>query len=114
MTSMATFKPLGASIFPTQDFEVIAAKQPVLASMGACVRSVLAQMEPELNNRLLAEYGDPQPDVVRSLEASLIQRELSLDVDENELDMAYFNGATSRRMSEVGLSASDEWDSPSI
>jgi len=108
------FKPTGASVLPSRDFEVIINKQPVLASMGREVRTTLSQLEPELANLMLNQYAEPQDSLVQSIQAALIERELSIDIDENSLDTGYFNGATQRRMDEVGLSSSDDWDIPSI
>lgn len=118
MTAAHNFQPMGASIFPSQSFEVILHKQAITADYGREVRLAVMQLPDDISKSLLAEYGEPDAGLVASVEASIIERELSLEniAAEIGLDTAYFNGAASRRLDERGLSEGDnDWnDGPSI
>jgi hypothetical protein len=108
------FQSMTASVFPSQNEEVVIAKQPVLADYGREVRSAINQLPPEVSRNLLAEYREPQPQLVAQLEEAIITRELAIEnaAQGINLDQQWLQGANARRMDEVGISAGDEWNSP--
>lgn len=114
MASAQEFQSVGASIFPSQDAEIVIAKQPVLAEYGREVRSAISQLPPEVSRNLLAEYREPQPQLVAQMEGAIMTRELAIEnaAQEVNLDQKWLTGETTRRMDEVGLSSDDDWNSP--
>lgn len=114
MASAQQFQSVTASVFPSQSAEFVIAKQPVLADYGREVRSAINQLPPDVSRNLLAEYREPQPQLVAQLEEAIITRELAIEnaAQEVNLDQQWLQSANARRMNEVGLSADDDWNSP--
>lgn len=114
MATAQQFQGMTASVFPSQSTEIVIAKQPVLADYGREVRSVINQLPPDVARNLLAEYREPQPQLIAQLEEAIIARELAIEnaAQEINLDQQWLQGAIARRMDEVGLSADDDWNSP--
>ncbi|MEN9194438.1 MULTISPECIES: hypothetical protein [Xanthomonas] len=115
MASAAEFQSVGASVFPSQDREVVLNKQPALAEHGREVRSAINQLPPEVSQALLREYGEPSPQMIAQAESAIISRELAIEsaAQEANLDKDWaVSGGANRRMDEVGLSAGDEWNEP--
>lgn len=114
MASAQQFQSVTASVFPFQSAEIVIAKQPVLADYGREVRSAINQLPPDVSRNLLAEYREPQPQLVAQLEEAIITRELAIEnaAQEVNLDQQWLQSANARRMDEVGLSADDDWNSP--
>lgn len=108
------FKSVVASVFPSQDAEVVIAKQPVLVEYGREVRSAISQLPPEVSRNLLSEYREPQSTLVAQTEEAIMTRELAIENagQEVNLDQQWLTGANNRRMDEVGLSSDDGWNSP--
>lgn len=116
MASANQFQSVTASVFPSQSAEIILSKQPVLADYGHEVRSAINQLPPDVSRNLLAEYREPQPQLVAQLEEAIIARELAIEssAQEANLDQQWLQSTNARRMDEVGLSADDDWNSPSL
>lgn len=114
MASAHQFQSVTASVFPSQEAEIVIAKQPVLADYGREVRSALNQLPPEVSRNLLGEYREPQPQIVAQLEEAIMSRELSIEnaAQETTLDQQWLQSANARRMDEVALGNDDEWNSP--
>lgn len=116
MSAALQFKPLVASVFLSQTFEEddFISKQSVLSGVGLNMRNTLSQLEPDVTVALLSEYKDPDNSAIQRLEASLIEREMLVSIDENTLDTGYFNSQAARRMEDLGIGPDDEWNGPSM
>lgn len=114
MASAQSFQSFTASVFPSQDKEVVLGKQPVMAEYGREVRASISQLPPEVSRELLADYREPSPQLVGQVENAILAREHSIEGIEQgaNLDQQWLQGAAARRMDEVGLSADDEWNAP--
>jgi hypothetical protein len=113
------FESLTASVLPSQDFEVTLRKQATLDDHRREVRVLISQMTPETTLALLGEYGPPTLETVAAIETTFIQRELAIEnaAQEVNLDKDWLTGngnLAARRMSEVGLSADDDWNIPEM
>lgn len=106
------FQSVGASVFKSQEEEIIIAKQPVLAEYGNEVRSVISKLPPEVSHNLLKEYCEPAPQLLEQLETAIISRELAIEnaAQETNLDQKWLQSANARHMDEKGLSADDDWN----
>lgn len=112
MMSASAFRPMGASIFESPQREVIVGKQAIMANYGHEVRGLLAQFDSELTKNMVSAYQEIEQDVLAQVEATMIERELNVKVDENALDADYFNAGNKERFNQVGLSDKDDWDTP--
>lgn len=111
MQSQLNFKPMGASILPSQAFEAIIQKQVVLAGIGQSIRNTLSKLTPEFTERLLANYGEPEPDFVKALEVAMTERELDVVINENTPDPTYMKGAEPKADYNYNPDgADDEWN----
>jgi len=114
LTSPHQFQSMAASVFPSQTAETVIAKQPALADYGREVRPAINQLPPEVSRSLLAEYSEPQPQLVARLEEAIITRELAIENagQETNLDQQWLQNVNAQRIDNLGLSADDGWNSP--
>jgi hypothetical protein len=118
MTTTATdFQPMLSTVLPSQDIEVTLGKQPILAEYGREVRTAISALPPEVSNGLLAEYREPTPQLVASLENAIMSRELAIEnaAQGQNLDQEWLASAGGgRRMDESAVGAGDDWGTPGI
>lgn len=119
MTATAMqFQPMLSSVVASQDSEVTIGKQPILADYGREVRLALNALPPDVSRDLMAEFREPTPELVSSMENAITFRELAIEnaTQENNLDQDWLSsGGTNRKISESALGADDEWNSgPSL
>lgn len=116
MPTANQFQGFTASVFPSQDAEIVIAKQAALSDHGREVRAAVNQLPSEVSRSLLGDYKEFTPQVIASAEAAIMTRELAIENAEKEvgLDVAWLQSAATRRMDEVGLSAGDDWNEPAM
>ncbi len=114
MPSAEQFQSMTASVFQSPNEETIIAKQAVLADYGREVRAAISLLPPDVSKSLLQEYKEPQPQLFAQIEDAIMSRELSIESSGQgaNLDEEWLRGANTRRMSEIGLSADDDWNTP--
>jgi hypothetical protein len=84
----------------------------VLADYGREVRALVSALPPEVSKGLLAEYREPSPRLVASMESAIAMRELAIEgaAQEANLDQAWLKGGSR----EIGTAAeranTDEWN----
>lgn len=112
MLQATDFKPVTASIFPSQSAEITLGKQHVLAEHGAQVRAAISQLPPEVTRLVMGPYAEPRVSLFAATEAAIIQRELAVEnaAQEVNLDKTWLSGASPRRISENAAGVDDEWN----
>lgn len=117
MTSAQDFQSFTASVFPSQESEVVIAKQPVLADYGRELRSAINQLPPEVSRSLLSEYGEPSSALITSIEDAVIMREFAIEnsAQESNLDQEWLKGVPAREhIDEQNIGEEDLWNAPEI
>ncbi|UXI68348.1 hypothetical protein [Tahibacter amnicola] len=104
------FAGFTASVSTAPDNPVLAARQAVLADHGQEVREALAQLPPELGDRLLREPASAE--LVSGIAQVVDQRgRVSADISHGAgLDRQWLDGAPAGAAPAVA--AADEWNSP--
>ena len=119
MTSPASFQSMSSSVLPSQEREVLIAKQSALATHGQQTRIALSKLPPPVVDTLMTDYKAPNQDALDGVFVAMAERERIIESAEKgqNLDVEWLqSGAdTRRRMDEAGLGADDPWNSsPSI
>lgn len=116
MIAAQNFQSFTASVFPSQESEVLIAKQPVLADYGRELRSAINQLPPEVSRSLLSEYGEPGAELLTSIEDAVILREFSIEraAQEIDLDQEWLQGVSPRHYDEASVGAEDLWNAPEM
>jgi hypothetical protein len=112
MPHAAQFQGMLSSVLPSQDAEVILGKQPVLADHGREVRAAISAMPPEVSRSLMSEYREPTPQLVSSIEDTILMREHAIDNAEKGigLDQQWAAGdGPGRKLSEQSIGEKDPW-----
>lgn len=107
------FQGMISTVLQSQSNEVILGKQPVLSDYGREVRASLSALPPEVTNALMNEYRTPTPQLMDSMAAAIIQRELGIENVEQGvgLDQEWLKGAgAGRSMSESSVGNDDPWN----
>lgn len=115
MTSAQDFQSFTASVFPSQDAEIVIGKQPVLADYGRELRSAINQLPPDVTKSLLSTYGEPSPELITSIENAVLMREFAIEnaAQETNLDQGWLNGANNRQqIDEASIGKADTWYEP--
>lgn len=119
MTSPASFQSMSSSVLPSQEREVLIAKQSALSTHGQQTRIALSKLPPSVVDTLMADYKAPNREALDGVFVAMAERERIIESAEKgqNLDVEWLqSGAdTRRRMDEAGLGADDPWNSsPSI
>lgn len=119
MTTPASFQSMSSSVLPSQEREVLIAKQSALINHGQQTRVALSKLPPSVVDTLMADYKAPTRDTLDEVFVAMAERERIIETAEKgqNLDVEWLQNSTEtrRRMDEVGLSAKDSWnDGPSI
>ena len=120
MALPASFQSMTSSVLPSQEREVLIAKQAALANHGQETRLALNRLPPSVVDEMMASYREPSPQTLDALAVAIAEREQVIESAEKgqNLDMEWLssNGvALGRHMDETGLGADDPWnDGPSI
>lgn len=119
MTSPASFQSMSSSVLPSQEREVLIAKQSALANHGQQTRIALSKLPPSVVDTLMADYKAPNRDALDEVFVAVAERERIIESAEKgqNLDVEWLQSGTEarRRMDEAGLGANDPWnDGPSI
>jgi hypothetical protein len=119
MTLHSSFQGLSSSVMPSQDHEVLIAKQSALSSHGQQTRILLSKLPPSVVDTLVADYKAPNRAALDSVFTAIAEREQIIDSAQKgkNLDVEWLQAGaeTSRRMDEIGLGSDDPWNSaPSI
>lgn len=112
MLQATDFKPVTASIFPSQTAEITLGKQHILGEHGAQVRAAISQLPPEVTRLIMGPYAEPRLSLFSATEAAIIQRELAVEnaAQEVNLDKKWLSGAAPRSMNENSVGAEDDWN----
>lgn len=119
MTHPTAFRGMSSSVLPSQDYEVLIAKQSAMTNHGQQTRACLSKLPPSVVDELLVEYKIPNREALDSLSVAMAERERIIESAEKgqNLDIEWLQngGGTLRQMDEAGLGASDSWnEGPSI
>jgi len=114
MAVPASFQSLTSSVLPSQEREVLIAKQAALGNYSHQTRSALGKLPSPAVDALLAEYKAPSGQTMDSVFLAIAQRERIIESAEKgqNLDVEWLNqgNSTRRHMDEVGLGADDSWN----
>jgi len=112
MVSPQKFQGMIASIFPSQSAEVILEKQPILASYGREIHSIINQLPSETAYSLFAKYSKPTSELITQLEEAFISRELMTDlvIQEVGIDKKWFESVNTLYTNEKDTNDIDEWN----
>lgn len=107
------FQGMISTVLQSQFNEVILGKQPVLSDYGREVRAALSALPPDVTNALMSEYRAPTLQLMDTMAAAIIQRELGIEQIEQGvgLDQEWLKGAgAGRSMSESSVGNDDPWN----
>ena len=114
MALPASFQSMASSILPSQEREVLIAKQSALHLHGQETRSVLKQLPPSVVDSLMGEYRQPAPQVLAEVATAIAGREHIFEFAQKgqNLDVDWFQqgAGTLRQVQEAGLGADDPWN----
>lgn len=119
MAIPAAFNPMSATVLPSQEKEILVARQSALRNQGNHVRAAMSKLPPSVVDSILHEYKSPNEQTLQEVFVAVAENEHILDSARKgqNLDLEWLQngGQTMRRMDEVGLSENDSWnDGPSI
>lgn len=114
MSAAHKFESFTASVFESQQDEIVVGKQPILADYGRELRSAINQLPPEVTRDLMGDYAEPGPSLITSIENAVTMREYSIENAQQvqNLDQSWLNGAQARNLDEQNLGADDIWNAP--
>lgn len=114
MATPASFQSMASSILPSQEREVLVAKQSALHVHGQETRCALSRLPPSVADSLMGEYRPHAPQVLDEVAEAIAGRERILDSAQKgqNLDMDWLQqgAGTLRRMDEAGLGVDDPWN----
>lgn len=114
MAIPASFQSMTSSVLPSQEREVLIAKQSALHVHGQETRSALNKLPPSVVESLMGEYQAHAPEVLDGVAVAIAERERIIESAQKgqNLDMDWLQqGADTRRsMDESGLGADDPWN----
>lgn len=119
MPSPASFQSFSSSILPSQEREVLIAKQSALANHGQQTRIALNKLPPSIVDTLVGDYKAPTNEALGVVFVAMAEREHVIESAEQgrNLDVQWLQeGASSQKnMNELGLGQNDPWnEAPSI
>ena len=117
MAVPASFQGMSSSVLPSQEREVLIAKQAAMSRHGHEARLALDRLPPSVVDSIMAHYREPDQDTMNALAEAIAVREQVIESVENgqNLDIAWLSGERPRSINETGLSGSDSWnDGPSV
>lgn len=119
MSHPASFQAMSSSVLPSQEREVLIAKQSAMSNHGQQTRAALSKLPPSVVDTLLMEYKAPNRDTLDEVFVAVAERERIIESAEKGqgLDVEWLQGGqdTRRKMDEVGLGADDPWnEGPSV
>ena len=117
MAVPASFQGMSSSVLPSQEREVLIAKQAAMSQHGQEARLALNRLPPSVVDSIMAHYREPDSETLNALAEAIAVREQVIESVEHgqNLDIAWLSGERPRSMSESELGNSDGWnDGPSV
>lgn len=114
----ASFQSMSSSVLPSQEREVLIAKQSALSVHGQQTRAALNKLPPPVVDSLLADYKAPSEGTLKEVFVAMAERERIIDSAEKgqNLDVEWLKEGqgTRSKMDQMGLGNNDPWNAPEI
>ena len=114
MATPASFQGMSSSVLPSQEREVLVAKQAAMSGHGQEVRLALTRLPPSVTDSIMAEYREPAPATLQALTEAIALREQVIESVEQgrnlDIDWASGGGSGGRHINEKNLGADDPWN----
>lgn len=114
MAVPASFQSMASSVLPSQEREVLIARQSALHVHGQETRNALNRLPPSAVDALMGEYRPHAPQVLDEVASAIAGRERILESAQKgqnlDADWLQQGNATLRGMQEDGLGADDPWN----
>lgn len=114
MAVPASFQPMTSSILPSQEREVLIAKQSALHAHGQETRNALNRLPPSAVDSLMGEYRPHAPQALDEVAAAIAGRERIFESAQKgqnlDADWLQQGAATQRGVQEADWGADDPWN----
>ena len=117
MAVPAAFHGMSSHVLPSQEREVLVAKQAALHNHGQETRLALNSLPPSVVDSIMAHYREPQPETLDALAEAIAVREQVIEAAQKgqNLDMRWLESAERvPGMDTKSLEDGDAWNGPSV